>query len=103
GRIGDCFIATPALGSVGAAAAFLIQGKGWPYHIYPAIALMALALGAGIAEPSSDFRRRAAAAMIGASGLAFAFVYFTHPARKDIAPLERIVAALAPHPKILVI
>lgn len=103
GRIGDCLIAAPALGSVGAAAAFLIQGKGWPYHLYPAIALMALALGACIAEPTSDFRRRTAAAAIGASSFIFAFVYFSHPPREDEAPLERLVAAVAPHPKVLTI
>lgn len=103
GRISDCVVAAPALGSIGAAAAFLIQGKGWPYHLYPAIALMALALGACMAEPTSDFRRRATAAAIGASGFIFAFVYFSHPPREDEAPLERLVAALAPHPKVLTI
>jgi len=36
--------AIPALASAGALASFFIQAKGWPYHIYPAVALMALAL-----------------------------------------------------------
>ncbi|HEY1945269.1 MAG TPA: hypothetical protein VGH40_24395 [Roseiarcus sp.] len=36
-------VAVPALGALGALAAFLVQGKGWLYQIYPALALMTLA------------------------------------------------------------
>jgi len=35
----------PALASCGALASFFLQGKGWPYHIYPALALISLAAG----------------------------------------------------------
>lgn len=38
-------VAVPALGALGALAAFLVQGKGWLYQAYPALALMALAAG----------------------------------------------------------
>jgi hypothetical protein len=34
-----------ALASLGALASFFIQAKGWPYHIYPALALIVIALG----------------------------------------------------------
>ena len=38
-------VAVPALGALGALAAFLVQGKGWLYQIYPALTLMTLAAG----------------------------------------------------------
>jgi hypothetical protein len=34
--------------------AFLIQGKGWPYHSYPMLALVIIALGAAAAERKSS-------------------------------------------------
>jgi hypothetical protein len=44
-RLRDPIVAIPALASCGALACFLIQGKGWPYQMYPALALMVLASG----------------------------------------------------------
>jgi hypothetical protein len=41
-------------GSAGFAAAFLIQGKGWPYHSYPMLTLALLALAVAIAERRGD-------------------------------------------------
>ncbi|MBV8473079.1 MAG: hypothetical protein JO234_06640 [Hyphomicrobiales bacterium] len=38
-------VAVPALAALGAVGAFLVQGKGWLYQIYPAIALMSVAAG----------------------------------------------------------
>jgi hypothetical protein len=49
-KIGAPAVAVPALASLGAVVAFLIQGKGWPYHSYPATALMALALGLSLRD-----------------------------------------------------
>jgi len=43
GRLREPMIAVPALGALGAFAAYLVQGKGWLYQIYPALALMTLA------------------------------------------------------------
>jgi hypothetical protein len=47
-RLRAPLIATPALAAVGALATFFIQGKGWLYQAYPALALIALAFGAAL-------------------------------------------------------
>ncbi len=44
--LGAPLIATPALAALGGLATFFIQGKGWLYQAYPALALIALAFGA---------------------------------------------------------
>ena len=49
-RIASPLVATPALGALGAYAAFLIQGKGWLYQLYPALLYLSLALAAAIGE-----------------------------------------------------
>jgi len=41
-------IVTLALGSCGALASFFIQGKGWSYHVYPALAFVVLAFGVAL-------------------------------------------------------
>jgi hypothetical protein len=41
-------IVVPALAAAGALAVYFIQGKGWLYQAYPALALLALALGAAL-------------------------------------------------------
>ncbi len=43
--IGEPLVAVPALGALGALAAYLVQGKGWLYQSYPALAFMILAAG----------------------------------------------------------
>jgi hypothetical protein len=104
-RIGECLIAVPALGSLGAIGAFLIQGKGWPYHIYPAIALLMLAFGACAIEAEQAAQRLRAIflTMIGAGAFLFAFFYFAQPPREHGVALERLVSELGPHPKVLAI
>jgi hypothetical protein len=47
-RLRAPLIATPALAAVGALATFFIQGKGWLYQAYPALALIVLAFGAAV-------------------------------------------------------
>jgi hypothetical protein len=47
-RLGEPIVAIPALASCGALACFLVQGKGWPYQMYPALALMVLASGVAL-------------------------------------------------------
>src|SRR4029077_7314493 len=39
--------------SSGFLVAFLVQGKGWPYHSYPLLALATIALGAAAIERNS--------------------------------------------------
>ena len=61
-------VASPALGSLGALAAFFVQGKGWLYHAYPALAFLALALAAALAlRPPSPRRLVGAACAAGAT------------------------------------
>ena len=102
-QLNSCLVAVPALASTGAIAAFLIQGKGWPYHSYPAIALMTLGLSAAILEAKTTSRRLRTLfgfSVAGATAIVFALA---QPFNDTNAPLERLVAALAPHPKVLVI
>jgi hypothetical protein len=47
---GEPLVAIPALAGLGALAAYLVQGKGWLYQAYPALALFALAAGAALAR-----------------------------------------------------
>ena len=98
-----------ALAALGFLAAYVVQGKGWPYQAYPAvatalIAVAAMLLGAGArgdsarngASPASDW----AAAIVLTIGAAIGF-----DAHFDIdreAPgLVQSVESLGPHPKIL--
>lgn len=46
--------AIPTLASLGALASFFIQGKGWSYHIYPALAFALVALGAALATSKRE-------------------------------------------------
>ena len=68
-RLRNPLIATPALVSCGAMLAYFIQGKGWSYQFYPAIALMALAVTMTIAG-ENVVRRFAPGAMALAAILA---------------------------------
>ncbi len=64
-------IAVPALGALGAVGAFLVQGKGWLYQIYPAIALMTVAAGLALdLRPTSPLRAALAALAALATALA---------------------------------
>jgi hypothetical protein len=105
GRLDDPLVAVPALVSLGGIGAFLLQGKGWPYHAYPAVALIALALAPMQSEIwRTPWRGRLAMPKIAISAiLVAAFIHFCSVARIDSSALERLVASFSPHPKILVI
>ncbi len=47
---GEPLVAIPALAGLGALAAYLVQGKGWLYQAYPALAFFTLAAGAALAR-----------------------------------------------------
>jgi hypothetical protein len=103
-RLVEPMIAIPALASVGAIAAFFIQGKGWPYHAYPALALMALALTPLVAQAAAAFRIDGIPILASsAAALTLAFAFLSHTKNGTSPALERLVASLALHPKILVI
>jgi hypothetical protein len=69
-RLGEPLVAIPALASLGAMAGFLVQGKGWPYQAYPAVALMALAFGLAAAHERSDERSVALAILLSVPAVA---------------------------------
>ena len=60
-------VAMPALAALGGLATFFIQGKGWLYQAYPALALLALAFGAALDRRPARPRRLAVLAAVGAA------------------------------------
>ena len=89
-----------AVAGLGAALAVILQAKGWPYHGYPAIVLLAMALGSSL--PKVRGARLIAAALVLALGLGTGFVWLM--TRRDTSRLTVRVAALAPpHPGIIAI
>ncbi len=53
----DPLVAVPALAAAGAMAAYLVQMKGFVYHIYPPFVLVALAFGFAVAPALRQSRR----------------------------------------------
>jgi len=84
-RLRAPLVATPALAAVGALATFFIQGKGWLYQAYPALALIALAFGAALDRRGATFGRLA---ILAAAGLAAALV-------GALAPIPPFAGAVA--------
>ncbi len=106
-RISD----TAALAAFGFLAAYFVQGKGWPYQAYPAVATASVAIATALAgagarwtgardRPSLPLVIWGATATVLAGGAAIGF-----DAHLDIdreAPgLVQAVETLGPHPKIL--
>lgn len=91
-------IAISALAGTGALAAMLLQGKGWPYHGYPALALLLFAFGcAAWTSP-----RRIAGLAILAVLSSVSLIWMQ--TRRDTDALAAAVARLAPlHPKVITI
>jgi hypothetical protein len=57
------------IASAGAVVAYFVQGKGWLYHVYPAIALAAIAFGATLEARTRDGQALAFASVLGAATL----------------------------------
>jgi hypothetical protein len=71
-RLRAPLVAMAAAGAIGALAVFFVQGKGWLYQAYPALALGIIALGVALdGEPRAP---RRLAAMAGAAGATVAAV-----------------------------
>lgn len=96
---------------IGAAAAYLIQGKGWPYQSYPAVALLtlavALACAAAMSAGSPRARRSAAmgtAVVLFAGIVAPGWLWFdVENPRRDRQALTRLVKAAHAEPAIAAI
>jgi hypothetical protein len=98
------------MASVGFAAAYIIQGKGWPYHSYPMLALVLIALCLAIAYRSSaaqqagardDLKSFGAMAVFAiVAALSFAWFNLAVDTRAAAAAVKRIAP---PHPSIIVI
>ena len=100
---------TAALASLGLLAAYFVQGKGWPYQAYPAVATALIALAATLAGSGARGARDrqrvslilgVAATVVLSVGAAIGFDVHLDIDRE--APgLVQAVADLDPHPKIL--
>lgn len=106
-RLNEPLVAVPALASIGAMAAYLIQGKFWPYQGYPVVALLALALGPVVLEGLAELRQArypiARAALAVGAALSLWLAGFWLSLNFDRSELEQVVAAIGPHPTMLAI
>ncbi|HTO81638.1 MAG TPA: hypothetical protein VMQ73_05355 [Methylomirabilota bacterium] len=90
--------------SIGFSASFFFQGKGWPYHSYPMLALVLIALACALAE-----RRTQAPGVLVRAGWAvaagcLAAVTFTWMnLATSLASLEAPIRAIKAHPTMLAI
>ena len=84
-RLRAPLVATPALAAIGALATFFVQGKGWLYQAYPALALIVLAFGAAVDWRGATFGRLA---VLAAAGGAAALV-------GSLAPIPPFAGAVA--------
>jgi hypothetical protein len=90
--------------SVGFAAAFLLQRKGWPYHSYPMLALAMLALGHALISDvprTADRAFRVIAMVLFVALLMRSMMWFN--VTFDARSLQAAVARLGPNPRILAI
>jgi hypothetical protein len=91
--------------SLGFAVIFVLQRKGWPYHSYPMIALVMLALGSALASntPRTALDRTFRAGAIAVFAILFARSMLWFDVAFDARPLQAAVARLGPQPSILAI
>jgi hypothetical protein len=91
--------------SIGFAAAYFVQRKGWPYQSYPMIALALIALVYSVLRLRNDPDTSHTARLVGYIGLAALF-FLSMQWMNDASNahvLEEPVARLGPHPKLLVL
>lgn len=82
--------------AAGFGIAYLVQQKGWPYHAYPMLALLCMALGYALLSPRMErwFGTVAALAVAGAT-------FFWMQSGVNRMALAPVVRAVAPHARIL--
>ncbi len=97
---GDVFLAA----SLGGVILYLLQGKGWPYQIYPAVApaLAALTLaGVDSLALGVDARRRTMLLGILATiGLGFGYIWFDQHDTRDTRAIAAVIRQLDVAPRI---
>jgi hypothetical protein len=96
---------------VGAAAAYVLQGKGWPYQSYPAVAFLALAvaltcaaaMAAGSPKPRRSAGKGAAVALLVGIVVPGWFWFDVENPSRDRQALARTIKAANPEPVIVAI
>jgi hypothetical protein len=105
GRRLDAVLVVLLAAAFGFALAFFIQRKGWGYHAFPMVALPLMALGYAIAKIDRAAPRwrqwRLGAAIVAAVIFVNGCIWFN--ASVDMREVEKAVARLGPHPKILML
>ena len=91
--------------SIGFAAAYFVQRKGWPYQSYPMIALGLIALTHSVLRLRNDPAASRAVRLAGYIGFSVLFLSSMHWMNdaSDARALQKPVARLGPHPKLLVL
>ncbi len=86
---------------------FLLQGKGWAYHSYPAIGFALLALGVQLTRSDADATReriyRGLGAACAVAMFAGGMMWFSSQVRRDTAAIAQAISDIAPRPKIAMI
>jgi hypothetical protein len=93
-RLRAPLVATPALAAIGALATFFIQGKGWLYQAYPALALIVLALGAALDRRGAPPGRLAILAAAGVAAALFGSLASLPPFAAAVAVMLVVGGAL---------
>jgi hypothetical protein len=105
GRPLDAVLVVLLAATFGFALAFFVQRKGWGYHAYPMVALPLMALGYTIAtmdRSASRWRQwRIAACLVTTALLMNGCLWLGTSV--DMGELEKVVARLGPHPKLLML
>ena len=90
--------------SIGFAGSFFVQGKGWPYHSYPMMALALIALACTLSErraPACAPLERGGWAV--AAGVIAAMTYTWMNVATSLVSLEAPIRQIKPHPTMLTI
>lgn len=93
------WIIAPAGAIAGLLLAAIVQGKGWPYHFFPALGLLVLLLGALAADRSQDRTRSLLWGIFAAAVLVQTWVWNTIGI--DMAAIQRPLAEIMPRPRIM--
>ncbi|MDE2016885.1 MAG: hypothetical protein KGI57_04180 [Hyphomicrobiales bacterium] len=90
-----------ALGALGATAAMIAQGKGWPYTGYAGAALAAISAGPALAAHWRLGARRFSLSLLALAALTFEGGFFWFDSNGATPPLAAAIRALGPHPTIM--